>query len=192
MVQALLLSAPVAGYVVGAVPFSNIAARLFGNVDLRDVGTRTVTPRNLRHAVGIWPALLAGMFEVAKGMVGPVMAGRGHLMIGALAAALAVTGHNWSIFLKGAGGRGLSTMTGALCILAWPGAAVMCAGLILGAVTRRVGPAMCVAVAALLPVLAVTNGPPAALAGLLLLAPMAVKTASLVRRRGLPSRPFGA
>lgn len=187
MTEALLAGALVASYLAGAIPFSNIAAHIVGGIDLRDAGTGTVTPRNLLHTVGLWPAVIAGIFEVGKGMVGPVLVGPGHLLIAALAGALAVAGHNWSIFLKGRGGRGLSTATGALCILSPPGAAVMCVGLAVGVATRRVGPAMCVAVVVLLPVLALTGGLSMALAGLMLLVPMGLKTVIVVRQRQMRS-----
>ena len=146
-------------YLLGAIPVSNIIARVVKGIDLREVDSGTVSPSNLYRAVGLRPALIAGVFEVAKGTPGPALIGVDrHPWIAALAGALAVCGHNWSPFLKGAGGRGLSTATGALLVVAWPAAAVMVAGLLVGGLTKKVFPAMSVALFALLPVAAVAGG----------------------------------
>ncbi len=73
------LPAPVvlaAAFVCGSVPFSNIAARLVRGVDLRDVGTGTVSGTALHEVAGFGPLAVAGVLEVAKGSVGPLLAGR--------------------------------------------------------------------------------------------------------------------
>ena len=177
----------VGSYLIGSTPFSNIVAHFQAGIDLRQVGTGTVTPRNLYETAGLLPALLAGFFEVAKGVVGPLLVSHQHLLVIAAVGALAVAGHNWSIFLRGAGGRGVSTATGVLFVMAWPGALVMCAGLLAGILTKQVGRAMSAAFCALLPVLAVTEGVTAVYGALIVIAPIAVKTAVLVRKRGAPS-----
>lgn len=189
----VLLAAILAGsYLVGAVPVSNIVSHLVKGIDLREVGTQTVSPSNLYRVAGWWPTVLAGIFEVGKGIPGPALAkalpglaltGTGHLYAAAACGALAVTGHNWSPFLKGAGGRGLSTATGALLVVAWPGAALLCAGLAVGGITRKIYPAMSVALFALLPVLALAGGPAEAVAGAIVVAPVGVKTGIVIRRR---------
>jgi len=178
-----------AAYLAGAVPVSYLVARLRG-LDLRAVGSGSPTPWNLYRSAGPWPALLAGAGEVAKGTVGPLLAGAGRPWLGAAAGALAVVAHNWSPVLRGTGGRGLSTATGALCVLAWPGAAVMCAGLLAGVLTRRVLPAMSVALFALVPVLLWTGGTRAAWTGVLVAAPIGAKTFAVLRS-GRASRSRG-
>jgi glycerol-3-phosphate acyltransferase PlsY len=187
MNQTWIVCAGLISYLVGSIPFSNIVAHFSAGIDLREVGTGTVTPRNLYDAAGWLPAVIAGFFEVGKGVVGPLMVSHQHLVPIAVVGALAVVGHNWSVFLKGAGGRGVSTATGVLLVMAWPGAAVMCAGLLVGILTKRLGPAISAAFCALLPVLALTDGPEAVYGALIVLAPIAVKTAVLVRKRGMPT-----
>jgi acyl phosphate:glycerol-3-phosphate acyltransferase len=184
----------IASYLLGSTPFSNIVAHFYAGIDLRQVGTGTVTPRNLYETAGLLPALLAGLFEVAKGVVGPLLVVHQNLLVIAAVGALAVAGHNWSIFLRGAGGRGVSTATGVLFVMAWPGALVMCAGLLAGILTKQVGRAMSAAFCALLPVLALTEGVTAVYGALIVIAPIAVKTGVLVRKRGAPSwrRPGGS
>lgn len=182
MEDVLLAGALAIGYAVGAIPASNIVARLAHGPDLRHIGSGMVTPSNVYHAVGLKPALIAGVFDVAKGVVAAVLAATGHPWAAALGGAMAVCGHNWSIFLKGAGGRGLSTATGALAVAAWPGAALMCAALVIGMSVRSIYLTMTVALVVLVPFLAVVNGRAGAVAAAIVAAPIGVKTAILLCR----------
>ncbi|MGC8626644.1 MAG: glycerol-3-phosphate acyltransferase [Acidimicrobiales bacterium] len=120
------------GFFAGAVPFSNLMARRVKGVDLRTVGTGTVSGTGLFEVAGMGPLAIAGVLEVAKGALGPSLARNDGPVAGALAAAAAVAGHNWSPFLKGAGGRGLSPALGALLVLAPAGTATLLAGLVAG------------------------------------------------------------
>jgi len=106
------------GYLLGAVPFAQILARLNG-VDLRKVGSRNVGAGNLRNAVGLPWALLAGILDGLKGLVPVWLCLRGGLGPGAagLVGVAAVMGHNWSIFMRGRSGRGLATAFGLILAL---------------------------------------------------------------------------
>ena len=178
----LLAVALVAAYLAGSVPVSYLVARKAYQVDLREFGSGMVSPSNLYRLAGARPAVVAGLFEVAKGVVGPALAFGQPLWAVALAGFLAVTGHNWSPFLKGGGGRGLSTATGALAVVAWPGAVVLCIGLIGGAAARHVYVGMSVALAALVPVLYVLGKSGYAIAGGVVLLPIGAKTVVLLYR----------
>jgi glycerol-3-phosphate acyltransferase PlsY len=184
----LLFGALVVAYLAGSIPVSNIVARLTRGVDLRQVGSGIVSPSNLYHQAGLWPTVAAGVFEVGKGAVGPALAFRQPLWAVSLAGFLAVTGHNWSPFLKGGGGRGLSTATGALAIVAWPGAVLLCAGLLSGAATRRIYLGMTVALVALVPVLFLLRGSGDAIAGAVVELPIGAKTVVLLYRQWRASR----
>jgi acyl phosphate:glycerol-3-phosphate acyltransferase len=99
----------------------------------------------------------------------------GHPALAAVAGGAAVVGHNWSPFLRGAGGRGISPALGALLVVAWPGAVMLLVGMILGKVFGETAVGALVAEVALTPVLAVTHGPVGALAGISIAIPMLVK-----------------
>src|SRR5689334_1404264 len=162
-------------FLAGSIPFSNLAARRRAGVDLRDVGTGTVSGTSLYDVAGFGPLAAAGVCEVAKGAVGPLLAGRDRPVLAAVAGGLAVAGHNWSPFLRGAGGRGLSPTIGALLPRAWPGAVVVLGGMTLGRFARQTGLGSFVAQCALVPFLARTRGRNAALAGACVVVPMFVK-----------------
>jgi glycerol-3-phosphate acyltransferase PlsY len=173
-------------FVAGSVPFSNIAARLTRGVDLRTVGTGTVSGTSLFRVAGFPALAVAGIFDVAKGALGPALAGSGRPTLAAVAGGLAVAGHNWSPFLRGAGGRGVAPALGALLVQAWPGAVLLLGGLVLGKALRETGLGGFVAEVLLTPVLAVLEGASGALAGLAIAVPMLVKR---VTGNGRPAHP---
>jgi glycerol-3-phosphate acyltransferase PlsY len=146
------------GFAFGSIPFSNIAARLRRGVDLRDVGTGTVSGTALHQVAGFGPLAVAGVFEVAKGAVGPLLAGRDRPVLAAFAGSAAVAGHNWSPFLRGAGGRGISPATGALLVSAPAGAGVLLGGLAVGRLARQTAIGSLVADLALIPVARKVHG----------------------------------
>ena len=139
-------------FVCGSIPFSNIASRLTRGVDLRDVGTGTVSGTALHEVAGFGPLAVAGVLEVGKGSVGPLLAGRDRPVLAALAGGASVAGHDWSPFLRGAGGRGISPATGALLASAPVGAAVLLGGLAAGRLAHQTALASLVADLVLIPV----------------------------------------
>lgn len=163
-----------AAFFVGSIPFSNIAARLTSGVDLRSVGNGTVSGTGLYRVAGFGPLAVAGVLEVGKGAVGPLLVGRDHAAV-SLAAGLVVAGHNWSPFLRGAGGRGVSPALGALTVVGWQGSLLLLAGMGCGKLLGQAAPGTLLAQAALVPLLARTRGRRAALAGAAVVAPMLAK-----------------
>ncbi|MGH3344717.1 MAG: glycerol-3-phosphate acyltransferase [Carbonactinosporaceae bacterium] len=163
-----------ASYALGAVPFTNLAAQLTRGVDLRHVGNGTVSGTALYRTAGFTPLAAAGVLDVGKGAAGPLLL-RDRPAAAALAGAAAVSGHNWSPFLRGAGGRGISPAMGALAVTAWPGSAILLVGLAGGRLAGETAVGSLVADAALVPALARTRGRRAAAAGLAVLVPMIVK-----------------
>jgi glycerol-3-phosphate acyltransferase PlsY len=143
---------------VGAIPFSGLAARLLAGVDLRQRGSGTVSGTALYEVTGFGPLAVAGSLDVAKGAVGPLIAGSKRPFLRALAAGAAVTGHNWSPFLGGAGGRGISTAMGATLVTAPEAAVVLGGSLGLGRLVRQTGLACFAGIVALFPVLARRRG----------------------------------
>ena len=164
-----------AAWLAGSIPFSNLGARITKGVDLRDVGTGTVSGTSLHEVAGFGPLAVTGVLELAKGAVGPLLAGRHRPRLAAAAAGLAVAGHNWSPFLQGAGGRGISPSTGALLATAPAGAAVLLGGLAAGRLAHATGFGSFVADVALVPVVRRVHGRDAALAAAAVLVPIFAK-----------------
>jgi glycerol-3-phosphate acyltransferase PlsY len=162
-------------YLVGSIPFSNLLARRVRGVDLREVGTGTVSGTGLYRVAGFTPMAVAGSLDVAKGAVGPLFAGLDRPVLAALAGGAAVAGHDWSPFLAGAGGRGLSPAMGSLLVNGWPGVVVLAAGLAGGRLARRTSLGCFVSYLVLVPALAATSGRRGALAGVAVLLPILAK-----------------
>jgi len=163
-----------AAWLVGAVPFSQIVARWKRGVDLRTVGSGTVSGTALHEVAGFGPLAGAGVFEVAKGAVGPALA-RGRPLVAAAAAGAAVAGHNWSPFLGGAGGRGISPAVGALLVDAPAGAGLLLGGMVVGRLLGETALGSFAADLVLVPVVARVHGRRAGLVAGAVLVPMVVK-----------------
>jgi glycerol-3-phosphate acyltransferase PlsY len=157
------------------VPFSNLIARRTRGVDLRSVGTGTVSGTGLYAVAGFGPLAAAGILDVAKGSIGPMLAGRPRPALGALAAGAAIVGHDWSPFLDGAGGRGLSPAIGALAVTAPAGSALLLAGMTAGRLGGETALGTLLADVALVPVVRRVHGRGAAWTAAAVLIPMLVK-----------------
>lgn len=164
----------VAAYLLGAIPFSNLFARRLRDVDLREVGTGTVSGTGLYRVAGFGPLAVAGLLDIAKGAAAAALAGDHHALA-AVAAGVVVIGHTWSVFLRGAGGRGISPAMGALLVVAWPGTVVLLAGLAGGRLAHQTALGSFVADLVLVPVLALTHGANGALAAAAVVVPLFAK-----------------
>ncbi len=112
--------AVIVAYLLGSIPSAYIVARLATGKDIRQLGGGNVGARNIFHEVGLWAALIVGVFDVGKGAAAVAIAS---LLLDApvffvLAAGVAVVaGHIWSVYLKLTGGNGLATSLGVLSLL---------------------------------------------------------------------------
>ena len=107
-------------YILGSINASYVVGRLVKGIDLRHVGSGNAGASNAWYHVGKYWIFPIGVFDTfVKGM-SPVLISRAldlDLSIQALAALLAVVGHNWSLFLGFKGGRGVAPMVGTLFAL---------------------------------------------------------------------------
>ncbi len=102
-------------YLVGSIPFSQIIARWRAGVNLLEAGEGNVGGRNVWHVVGPSWGMMAGFLDCLKGYLVCVAAGFTGSSGDALIAGVAVTlGHQFSIFLRGRGGKGLATAFGVM------------------------------------------------------------------------------
>jgi len=177
-------------YLAGSVPSSNIAARARAAVDLRDVGTGTVSGTGLYDVAGFGPLAAAGIVDIAKATVGPLLAGKSRAKLAAVAGGFAIAGHNWSPFLRGAGGRGFAPSLGVLGTQAASGIPVMLGGLVAGRAIRQTGLGGFAAQCLLVPVLTRRHGRRGLLIALCVVTPMWAKR---LAGNGPPADPtFGA
>ena len=102
-------------YLLGAVPFSVLFSRGMPHKDVRRYGSGNPGTSNMTRAFGIKYGLLVLLFDMAKGF-GAVYLGQWIMgPLGAYLGALcAVAGHNWPIYLKFKGGKGVATTVGVM------------------------------------------------------------------------------
>ncbi|MFC1914279.1 glycerol-3-phosphate acyltransferase [Chloroflexota bacterium] len=113
----LLISA---SYLLGSLPLSYWTARLLKGIDLRQYGTGQVGAGNLyRMTRSLKFGLAVGLFDLTKGMLMVVVARLVGLDIAQqlVVGMAAIIGHNWSVFLRFSGGRGVGTTIGVILIL---------------------------------------------------------------------------
>lgn len=110
-------------YLVGAVPTAFLIGKLAKGIDIRHYGSGNVGGTNVYHHVGKAWVVPLGLFELFAKGAAPVWVGH-HLLglerssvvlVGA--PLLAIAGHNWSLYLKFQGGRGIAVASGTLFAL---------------------------------------------------------------------------
>ncbi len=105
-------------YLLGSIPFAYISGRLVKGVDIRMISDRNAGAanvyRNISHRAGI--AVTAA--DICKGAI-PVLMAQALVPPPAvlLCGLAAVAGHNWPLFIRFKGGRGLATTIGVLLAL---------------------------------------------------------------------------
>ena len=110
----------VIGYLLGSIPPAYIAARLVKGKDIRQLGGGNVGALNTLKEVGRRTGIAVMVADIAKGVAAVAIAqwlldvSQPFVLTAGLAA---IAGHNWSIFLKFTGGKGMATTIGALAIL---------------------------------------------------------------------------
>ena len=106
-------------YLVGSIPFSYIVARRRG-VDVRTVGSGNVGATNVMRSVGRGAGLAAFALDFLKGAAATLVAMSIERdgALPALAAATAVLGHMYPVWLRFRGGKGVATGAGAFLPIA--------------------------------------------------------------------------
>ena len=108
------------GYLLGSIPSAYIATHLAKGKDIRQLGGGNVGGLNVFREVGPWPALAAGIVDAGKGAAAVAIA---YWLLAVppvfvlLAGLASVIGHNWMVFLKFSGGKGMGATFGALAVL---------------------------------------------------------------------------
>lgn len=119
-----------ASYLLGAIPTSYLAGRVFRGIDLREHGSRNLGATNLYRVLGWRYAVPVGLFDAAKGLV-PVLVfaprGSSSELFAMICGLAAVLGHVFSVFVGFRGGKGVATAAGAMLGLA-PVALALSAG----------------------------------------------------------------
>ncbi|MFA5714145.1 MAG: glycerol-3-phosphate acyltransferase [Candidatus Paceibacterota bacterium] len=106
-------------YLLGSIPSGYLITKYTTNKNLLEIGWKKNSGSNVFKNVGLWQGVFTFLLDVAKGFLAVYLAryfGFSELFQ-VFCGVLAVTGHNWSIFLGLKGGRGLAALAGALLVI---------------------------------------------------------------------------
>ena len=128
----------VIGYLIGSVPFGLIITRAAGLGDIRKIGSGNIGATNVLRTGQKFLAVFTLFFDILKGSA-PVLlfSANSNLEFGLVAGASAVFGHNFPIWLKFKGGKGVATTIGIYLAAFWPVGIATCVAWMLVAVTFR-------------------------------------------------------
>ncbi|MFA5337394.1 MAG: glycerol-3-phosphate 1-O-acyltransferase PlsY [Candidatus Omnitrophota bacterium] len=105
-------------YLIGSIPFGLVITYFVKGIDIRKSGSGNIGATNVVRVVGKKWGILVFVLDFLKGLF-PLLLARFILNptnpIYIASAILSVSGHNWPIFLKFKGGKGVATSIGAAC-----------------------------------------------------------------------------
>lgn len=127
------------GYLLGSIPFGLVLTRLTGGPDIREIGSGNIGATNVLRTGNKAVAALTLLFDAGKA------AGAGWIALALfgepfqyVAAAAALFGHCYPVWLKFKGGKGVATFFGSLLgLVFWPVGVVAAATWLLVAFTTR-------------------------------------------------------
>jgi glycerol-3-phosphate acyltransferase PlsY len=107
-------------YLLGAIPFGLLIARIFCTTDPRTQGSKSTGATNIARTCGLGYGILTLVLDIFKGWLPVILAtsfsdSATFLTLTGLAA---VVGHMYSVFLNGKGGKGVATTVGVFLALA--------------------------------------------------------------------------
>lgn len=119
VLDARLGAACLLAYLLGAIPFGLVMAKLIKGVDIRTIGSGNIGATNAMRAMGKPLGLVAFFLDWGKGFaaaawISGIASGQDALSVQVLCGALAVVGHCFPIYLGFRGGKGVATACGAI------------------------------------------------------------------------------
>ncbi len=128
----------IVAYLLGAIPFALIISKRMAGIDISQRGSGNIGGTNVYRVLGIKAGAIVAVLDLAKAILAVIMAryiiGSDMLVIEGLqinwqwgqvlAAFMVMVGHNWSIYIKFRGGKGVATYFGSWFAM-WPAAALV-------------------------------------------------------------------
>ena len=108
------------GYLLGSIPSAYITTRLTKGQDIRQLGGGNVGGLNTYREVGFLPATAVAIVDLSKGAATVAISLwllQASTLFVLLAGLAAVIGHNWMVWLKFRGGKGMGATIGAISVL---------------------------------------------------------------------------
>ena len=127
----LLLQLCIFGYFFGSFPSGVIVSRHAGVDDIMSRGSGNIGATNVFRVLGAKYGAIVLVLDMLKGIIPAYLGSRYFGTLGALVVGICVIlGHNWSIFLKFKGGKGIAATAG-VALVAFPKTVVICVAVFL-------------------------------------------------------------
>ncbi|MCD6551722.1 glycerol-3-phosphate 1-O-acyltransferase PlsY [Thermotoga sp.] len=113
---------PLTGYLIGSIPFSYLVPKWLKGVDVRKAGSGNVGATNAIRTTGHVVGGICLLLDALKGFFPVLLAGSisEDPKLVSLTAILTVLGHDFSVFMKFKGGKGVASTLGIIFYLSWP------------------------------------------------------------------------
>ncbi len=154
------------GYLVGSIPFGLILTRVTGYGDIRKIGSGNIGATNVLRTGNKTLALITVLCDVFKAGIAATIAG---MLVNSseavsvnaslIAGACGVLGHNFPIWLKFKGGKGVASSLGFFMVTCWPVAVVVLAVWLIMAFTFKYSSLAALTAALIVPVASVFLAP---------------------------------
>lgn len=112
----------ICSYLLGSIPTAFIYGKMSKGIDIRQHGSGNVGATNVFRVLGKGPGILVLILDILKGAAAvtviPRLLGIEGTIPKVILALVVVSGHNWTIFLRFKGGKGIAATLGALIGLA--------------------------------------------------------------------------
>jgi len=109
----------VLAYLLGSIPFGLVLTRLAGLGDIRDIGSGNIGATNVLRTGNKGLALATLLLDSGKGAIAVFIAVQWSFELALIAGLFSVLGHNFPVWLKFKGGKGVATTLGVLLAISW-------------------------------------------------------------------------
>lgn len=110
----------VGSYLLGSISTGLLVAKLLHGPNLREVGSKNTGASNVLRTMGVTAGVITFVGDILKALL-PAVLGRLWLGLpGAMLAGLcAILGHNWPVFFRFKGGKGVSSTCAIMLVCFW-------------------------------------------------------------------------
>lgn len=135
-----ILAIIIFAYLIGCFSSAYFLGKMFKKIDIRNHGSGNSGATNAIRVMGAKFGVATFLIDFTKGILGVLIGYLFSDFIGGLIGGFfAVAGHNWPIFLKFKGGKGVATTLGAMAVLSFPTALICISlGIIVALISKYV------------------------------------------------------
>jgi glycerol-3-phosphate acyltransferase PlsY len=151
----ILILAAICGYLLGSIPFGLVLTKLAGAGDIREIGSGNIGATNVLRTGRKGLALATLVLDSGKGAAAVLLAqSMADGMTGMVAGMAVIIGHNFPVWLKFKGGKGVATSLGTLLAVVPPVGVLVFVTWLAVLATSRISSLSALTAAALCPVYA--------------------------------------